>query len=272
MECGKDQGQNKKGKAFGKSFGTSVKSDHNDQNVTHNSSFLWFDAQQIFTAWNFKRFSFFFSQSFFQFSWLRLQQLIYLILKNHKRKTKHCVNIGLIYFIFLFLSFISILYLPGLNSKHSCYWSNFQSLFWKLCHINVAKESPQWKTGKTVYKTTQWKPKWKSGEQERQKSRIPAPPQRYFVFFYFFCWWIHGFHLAPAYGLLQIGWVSITQPVSGAVTEQWESSHYWALPSAVGVLTNWLRVNSPEAKPAAFQWKQARHVSVSFLAEDFPKN
>ena len=59
MECGKDQGQNKKGKAFGKSFGTSVKSDHNDQNVTHNSSFLWFDAQQIFTAWNFKRFSFF---------------------------------------------------------------------------------------------------------------------------------------------------------------------------------------------------------------------
>ena len=105
--------------------------------------------------------------------------------KNHKRKTKHCVNIGLIYFYFL--SFISILYLPGLNSKHSCYWSNFQSLFWKLCHINVAKESPQWKTGKTVYKTTQWKPKWKSGQQERQKSRIPAPLQRYLSFFTFFC-------------------------------------------------------------------------------------
>ena len=150
-----------------------------------------------------KDFLFFFSQSFFQFSWLRLQQLIYLILKNHKRKTKHCVNIGLIYFIFLFLSFISILYLPGLNSKHSCYWSNFQSLFRKLCHINVAKESPQWKTGKTVYKTTQWKPKWKSGEQERQKSRIPAPLQRYLSFFTFFLantWVPPGtgiWHLAP---------------------------------------------------------------------------
>ena len=89
--------------------------------------------------------------------------------------------------------------------------------------------------------------------------------------FFFFFLWIHGFHLAPAYGLLQIGWVSITQPVSGAVTEQWESSHHWALPSAVGVLANWLRVNSPEAKPAAFQWKQARHVSVYFLAEDSQK-